>query len=237
LSISDPIKTESSAIRLRELVYHYPRSTKPVLSIEDWQVNTGEHVFIHGRSGMGKSTLLNLLAGILTTREGQIDILGQSLSALSARQRDAFRAKHIGIVFQQFNLVAYLTVLENIQLAAHFAGTSKQDVEQRCVELFKGLKLDLDLMQRRADMLSVGQQQRVAIARSLINQPRLLIVDEPTSALDSEAKSGFMTMLMSLLQQTDTTLIFVSHDETLRPFFSKHISMAGLNKAGQNHVN
>lgn len=236
MSISDPTRPELSAIRLNEIVYHYPKSTKPVLHIDDWQVSTGEHVFIHGRSGTGKSTLLNLLAGILTSDTGEIEILGQSLSSLSSRQRDAFRAKHIGIVFQQFNLVSYLTVLENIQLAAYFADTSNQELEQRCKEMFKGLKLDLELMNRRADRLSVGQQQRVAIARALINQPRLLIVDEPTSALDSDAKSGFMSMLMSLLRQTETTLIFVSHDEDLRSFFSQHISMAELNRASANSV-
>jgi putative ABC transport system ATP-binding protein len=194
-------------------------------------------VFVHGRSGTGKSTLLNLLAGILSSKQGSIDIFGQSLSALSARQRDAFRAQHIGMVFQQFNLVSYLSVLENIQLAAHFAATSSEVVKQRCIELFNCLKLDIGLLNRSADTLSVGQQQRVAIVRALINQPRLLIVDEPTSALDSEAKAGFMQLLMSLIEQADTTLIFVSHDETLRPFFSRHISMSDLNCLDAEHVN
>lgn len=225
------------AISLHDVVFRYSKSSSPVLFIKQWQLNIGQHVFIHGRSGTGKSTLLNLLAGILTTSEGVIEILDQPLARLSSRQRDAYRAKHIGMVFQQFNLVPYLTVLENIQLAAHFADTPDEDVEQRCIELFNGLQLDVGLMQRRADRLSVGQQQRVAIARALINQPRLLIVDEPTSALDSEAKSGFMTMLMSLIQRNETTLIFVSHDESLMPFFSQHISMADLSKVEASNVN
>jgi putative ABC transport system ATP-binding protein len=227
---------QDDAIIMSEVVYRYQKSTSAVLNINNWQVKRGEQVFIHGRSGTGKSTLLNLLAGILTIKEGSITILGQSLSELSARQRDSFRSRHIGMVFQQFNLVPYLSVLENIQLAAYFSGTDDELVQQRCQVLFEGLSLELNLINRRADTLSIGQQQRVAIARALINQPKLLIVDEPTSALDNEAKSGFMSMLMSLVNKNRTTLIFVSHDETLMPFFSQQISMADLNVSGVKHV-
>tara|TARA_R110001583_G_scaffold195483_1_gene374099 strand:+ start:6934 stop:7653 length:720 start_codon:yes stop_codon:yes gene_type:complete len=227
---------QDDAIIMSEVVYRYQKSTSVVLNINEWHVKRGEQVFIHGRSGTGKSTLLNLLAGILTIKEGSITILGQALSKLSVRQRDSFRSRHIGMVFQQFNLVPYLSVLENIQLAAYFAGTDDELVQQRCQVLFEGLSLELNLINRRADTLSIGQQQRVAIARALINHPKLLIVDEPTSALDNEAKAGFMTMLMSLVKKDQTTLIFVSHDETLIPFFSQQISMADLNVSGVNHV-
>ncbi|HDY85192.1 hypothetical protein LCGC14_0471040 [marine sediment metagenome] len=233
-SVNKPLN--KSAVALSHVVYRYPKSKAPILHIENWQVGSGEHVFVHGRSGSGKSTLLNLLAGILTANEGNIHLFGQSLLALNARQRDAFRANNIGMVFQQFNLVPYLSVLENIQLAAHFAGTTNEVVRQRCHSLLAGLSLEPQLMNRRADTLSVGQQQRVAIARALINNPRLLIIDEPTSALDSEAKSGFMTMLMQLANENETTLIFVSHDETLLPFFSHKISMSELNLAGVSYV-
>lgn len=228
--------SEMSAISLNHVIYRYPESTTPILHIRHWEVGYGEHVFIHGRSGSGKSTLLNVLAGVLTPSEGDIQILGQSLNALRARQRDAFRAKNIGMVFQQFNLVPYLSVLENIQLASYFAETTEEYVKQRYESLFSGLRLEPALLNQRADRLSVGQQQRVAIARALINNPRLLIVDEPTSALDSEAKSGFMTMLMQLVNENQTTLIFVSHDETLIPFLSKKISMSDLNLAGVNYA-
>lgn len=227
---------QDDAIIMSGVVYRYQKSTSAVLNINNWHVKRGEQVFIHGRSGTGKSTLLNLLAGILTIKEGSITILGQSLSELSARQRDSFRFQHIGMVFQQFNLVPYLSVLENIQLAAYFSGTDDELVQQRCQALFEGLSLELNLINRRANTLSIGQQQRVAIARALINQPKLLIVDEPTSALDNEAKSGFISMLMSLVNKNRTTLIFVSHDETLMPFFSQQISMADLNVSGVKHV-
>jgi putative ABC transport system ATP-binding protein len=227
---------QDDAIIMSEVMYRYHKSTSVILNIDNWHVKRGEQVFIHGRSGTGKSTLLNLLSGILTIKEGSITIFGQSLSELSASQRDSFRSQHIGMVFQQFNLVPYLSVLENIQLAAYFSGTDDELVQQRCQALFEGLSLELNLINRRADTLSIGQQQRVAIARALINQPKLLIVDEPTSALDNEAKSGFMSMLMSLVNKNRTTLIFVSHDETLMPFFSQQISMADLNVSGVKHV-
>ncbi|MCL4161601.1 UNVERIFIED_CONTAM: hypothetical protein GTU68_063639 [Idotea baltica] len=204
----------------------------PVLQIDDWQVDHGEHVFIHGLSGSGKSTLLNLLAGILVADSGDVKVLGQSLSMMRAIKRDQFRAKSIGVVFQQFNLIPYLSVIDNIQLAVHFSGKANVIDQQHCQELFSGLNLDLALMDRPAEWLSVGQQQRVAIARALINRPKLLIVDEPTSALDNEAKQGFMTMLVRLAKNNQTTLIFVSHDQTLLPFFTRKVSMSDLNGAG-----
>jgi putative ABC transport system ATP-binding protein len=227
---------QDNAIFMSEVAYRYPKSTEDSLNIVNWSVKRGEQVFIYGHSGTGKSTLLNLLAGILTTKQGSITILGQALSELSARQRDSFRARHIGMVFQQFNLVPHLSVMDNIQLAAYFAGTNARLVQQRYPALFEGLSLELNLINRRADSLSIGQQQRVAIARALINHPQLLIVDEPTSALDNESKSGFITMLMSLVKKEQITLIFVSHDETLAPRFSQQISMADLSISGARHV-
>lgn len=228
--------SQANAIVMNEVVFCYQTSASVVLNINNWQVKRGEQVFIYGRSGSGKSTLLNLLAGILNTKQGSITILGQTLAELSAHQRDSFRAQHIGMVFQQFNLVSYLSVLENIQLAAYFAGTDDALVQQRCQALFEGLNLEPALMARRADTLSIGQQQRVAIARALINHPKLLIVDEATSALDKESKADFMTMLMSLVNKNQTTLIFVSHDETLIPFFSQQINMADLTVSGVKDV-
>jgi putative ABC transport system ATP-binding protein len=228
--------TETVAISLDTVSYTYPNTKKKVIDIDQWQLKKGEHVFIQGRSGSGKSTLLNLLTGILMCKDKGIQVLGHTLADMSVSQRDAFRAQHIGVVFQQFNLVPYLSVLENIALAAYFAGTSKDVVEHTYRELFQGLSLPLDLINQRADQLSVGQQQRVAIARALINTPELLIVDEPTSALDYEAKNEFLAMLMSIVKKNNTTLVFVSHDVSLQPFFSSTIHMSDLNKAGVNHA-
>ena len=228
---------ETKAIALRNVIYRYPKSIAPVLDIDSWEVEHGELVFIHGLSGSGKSTLLNLLTGILVANSGDVQVLEQSIADLRSVKRDEFRAKNIGVVFQQFNLFPYLSVIENIKLAVYFSGIGHDVFQERCQELFSCLNLDLALMESRADMLSVGQQQRVAIARALINRPKLLIVDEPTSALDNEAKHGFMTMLVRLAKESQTTLIFVSHDETLMPFFSQQVSMSDLNSTREKDVN
>ena len=130
-------------IKIRDLHFSYPGKMQPaVLNIPEWQVARGDRVFLKGPSGSGKSTLLNLLAGILVANKGTIEILGQDLSALSARKRDRFRAAHIGIVFQQFNLIHYLSVLDNIRLAAHFGKKNITDIDLTAKQLFDALGLD-----------------------------------------------------------------------------------------------
>src|SRR5690606_13748258 len=179
------------------------------------------------------STLLNLLAGILLPNSGTIEILGQRLNALSARRRDKWRARHIGVVFQQFNLIPYFSAVDNIRLAAHFARTA--NATGRAKELLQALGIDENLHYQSASQLSIGQQQRVAIARALINQPELLIVDEPTSALDTQNRDAFMTLLLEQAQRNNTALIFVSHDLSLADSFSRVEALAEINRAGGQH--
>lgn len=205
----------------------------PVLDIHHWSVGAGEQVFVHGPSGAGKSTLLNLLAGILLPSAGTIEILGNPLHTLSGSQRDKWRARHIGVVFQQFNLIPYLSGLNNIKLAAHFAKTT--NTSTRASELLTALGLESRIHDQPASMLSIGQQQRVAIARALINQPELLIVDEPTSALDQQNRDAFMSLLLSQVKLHDTTLIFVSHDLGLADRFSRVEALPEINQAGGIH--
>ncbi|MCW8128040.1 ATP-binding cassette domain-containing protein [Microbulbifer halophilus] len=216
------------AIAVEQLQFCY-RCGPAVLDIPRWSVPRGGRVFLRGPSGSGKSTLLNLLAGILAA-QSHLEVLGQPLDALSGRRRDRFRARHIGVVFQQFNLIPYLSVLDNLRLAAHF-GNSSGDVRSRSTELVARLKLDEHLLERRAEQLSVGQQQRVAIARALINRPRLLLVDEPTSALDPEARDAFVQLLMRSYRDVENTLVFVSHDMALARHFSMVADMRELNRA------
>lgn len=218
------------AVSIQNLRFSYPsQSATTVLDIPSWSVADGESVFIHGPSGTGKSTLLNLLAGILPCDTGRLDVLGQALHTMSGRQRDRFRAQHIGFVFQQFNLIPYLNVLDNVLLGAYFAKrkTSNNDARQ----LLQGLQLDSELCLKKASELSVGQQQRVAIARALISQPELLIVDEPTSALDSENRDIFMQLLLELVQAHNMTLLFVSHDLSLDQGFDRTVSLHTFNQA------
>lgn len=217
------------AIELNDLKYAYASGERPVIDIKTWQVPLGEQVFLHGPSGCGKSTLLNLLAGVLRPNSGSIQLLQQDVSALSSRKMDKFRARHIGVVFQQFNLISYLTVGQNIQLAAHFGGSAQDD--EKMLSLLDALKLPKDISQRIASELSVGQQQRVAIARALINSPEILIVDEPTSALDADARDAFMTLLTAICKEQQTTLIFVSHDRALAEYFEHQVDLTELQQA------
>lgn len=207
-----------------------------MLDIPTWEIEREQHCFLRGASGTGKSTLLNLIGGVLTPSGGSIEILDQPFSRLSNRKKDKFRAAHLGIVFQQFNLVPYLSVMENIQLSAYFTKQKSEQVEQKANELFARLKLSQGLFSQRADQLSVGQQQRVAIARALINSPEIIIADEPTSALDSDTRDSFMRLLIDVVNENKSTLIFVSHDKSLQQFFQHSIDLQHINKAGVSNV-
>ncbi|WP_100656942.1 ABC transporter ATP-binding protein [Alteromonas flava] len=221
-----------NAIEIKDLQFSYSPSDATVIDIPAWTVKQGEQVFIVGPSGSGKSTLLNLLCGTLSPQKGVIELLQQSFSALPSRQRDRFRAKHIGVVFQQFNLIPYMTVEQNIQLAAYFGDNHIQENHDTLAAYFSLLNLPESLLEKPAATLSVGQQQRVAIARALINKPEILIVDEPTSALDKHARDGFMQLLLDCINGSNSTLLFVSHDETLAAHFNRTVHIKSLQQTG-----
>lgn len=229
------MKPAEPVITVTELQFAYPGSIEPVLDIPFWQVNRGSQVFLKGSSGSGKSTLLNFVAGVLSAPPGVMRVLDQDLAAFSSHQRDRFRSRHIGMVFQQFNLIPYLSVLDNIKLASHFAGLTQSETANRAQQLFEALKLSPALLTQRAAKLSVGQQQRVAIARSLINSPEILLADEPTSALDSELRDRFIELLLDICRGQQTTLVFVSHDLQLAHHFSQVIPLESINQAQHPH--
>jgi putative ABC transport system ATP-binding protein len=223
------------AIEINDLQFNWPDSDGHGLHIPQLSIASGERLFILGTSGSGKSTLLNLIAGIITPQKGSIRVLGNELHLLGGRARDRVRAAHIGLVFQQFNLIPWLDVASNIRLACSFAGNRDAGSRHRLVELLESLRLDPVLLGRRADMLSVGQQQRVAIARALVNTPGILIADEPTSALDSRARDSFVNLLLQVQAERNITILFVSHDATLAQHFSRVLDMETLNEAGKTH--
>jgi putative ABC transport system ATP-binding protein len=236
VSIEGELSLSKHAINLQNMHYRYKDT--PVnyagLSIAQWKVDITERIFLHGDSGSGKTTLLNLLCGILLPTSGSVSLFDNKISALSNSQRDLFRAKNIGMVSQKFNLIPYLSVLKNIQLAAYFAKNSRHDVNNDIQTLLNALQLPNNTLHKQVNQLSVGQQQRVAIARALINNPRLLLVDEPTSALDTSAKNAFMDLLMQLCDNTKITLIFVSHDTSLLHHFDSNLEISTLNKTEEN---
>jgi putative ABC transport system ATP-binding protein len=230
----DNIEPQNSpAVKLDSIGFAYVKNT-PIIDIPTWQLNKSEHVFLYGPSGCGKSTLLSLLAGILVPQQGCVSILGEDIARLKNSKRDRFRAQHIGVVFQQFNLVPYLSVLDNIQLAMHFAdeskSVSKRSNRERILNMLQALQLPAHCIEQQASDLSVGQQQRVAIARALINQPDVLIVDEPTSALDASAKDAFMNVLIESATKSQAALIFVSHDLDLAKHFTRVESLLDINQ-------
>ena len=208
-----------------------------VLDVARFEVAAGERVFIEGPSGSGKSTLLSLLGGVTIPREGTIRILGTALSSMPARRRDRFRADHVGFIFQMFNLVPYLSMIDNVTLPCRFSrrrreriGSRAGGIEAEARRLLACLELDRpELLARAVTDLSIGQQQRVAAARALIGAPELLIADEPTSALDEGARERFLDLLSAQCDEAGASLLFASHDTRLGARFDRRVSIAELN--------
>lgn len=230
--------TPDQAIYLDNVSYTWQGQEKPVLVIPSFQVDRGEHVFLAGPSGSGKSTLLGLVAGILAADTGRVFINGTCISALNGSERDIFRGDHIGFIFQQFNLIPYLSIIENILIPCHFSALRNMQAEeqagnalQAAQDLLTRLDLDASLWHQKANKLSVGQQQRVAAARALIGRPALLIADEPTSALDADRRKTFLQLLLKECQAMHSTLLFVSHDQSLAENFSRNVQLTELNRA------
>lgn len=220
-------------LELDALTFAWP-GQPPCLDIGGFTLDAGEQVFLHGPSGSGKSTLLNLLAGVLKPGSGDIRLLGQSLPALSGAARDRLRADHIGLIFQQFNLIPYLSVLDNVRLPCRFSARRREragDPVEAAQRLLRHLDLDPVLWDRPATALSVGQQQRVAAARALIGTPELVIADEPTSALDAERQAAFLDLLARECASAGAALVFVSHDRRLAARFSREVALIELNQA------
>ena len=219
-------------IDARGLRYRWPGAAADTLHIPALQLAAGEQLFLRGPSGSGKSTLLGLLAGVLAPTGGTLRLLGQDLGGLSGAARDHLRADQLGVIFQQFNLLPYLSVRDNVTLALRFSarrrGLATADDAGR---LLAAMGLPEPLWQRPAALLSVGQQQRVAAARALIGQPALLLADEPTSALDEDARDAFMALLQRCCAESGSALVFVSHDARLAARFPRVADLATLNEA------
>ncbi len=222
-----------NALSIADLVYRWPRQTTACLDIPRFAVEAGECVFLHGPSGSGKSTLLGLLGGVALPEAGRIEVLGQSLGELSSSARDRLRADHIGFVFQQFNLLPWLSALDNVLLPCTFSALRKQragNPQAEAGRLLTHLELAPALWAKPAAELSVGQQQRVAAARALIGRPEVLIADEPTSALDASLQQIFVDLLLRETTEAGAALLFVSHDARLAAHFDRQVALAEINR-------
>ena len=217
---------EASAISIEALSFGY--TAKPVLDINKLTVGRGSHTLISGDSGCGKSTLMNLIGGVLTGFHGKIEVVGTSLAGLTAAARDRFRAAHLGVIFQQFNLIPYLSVTENIELAPRLA---KKPVDRiRIAAMMEHLQI-AELASAPAAKLSHGQQQRVAAARALAAGADIVLADEPTSALDNRNAQLFLDLLFKEAELNQTTIVVVSHDLRHKKRFDQFIDLAQLNRA------
>ena len=218
-------------VQLRAARFRGPRAGEDALHIPGFALAAGERIFVRGPSGSGKSTLLSLVAGILVASAGEVRFMGRDWAAMSGARRDGFRADHIGYVFQQFNLLPYLSVMDNATLGCRFSRLRAEragDARREAGRLLERAGLPAALWSRKATELSVGQQQRVAAVRALVGRPELVIADEPTSALDEALRDTFMQVLVEDCREAGSALLFVSHDPRLAAGFDRAIDIAEL---------
>jgi putative ABC transport system ATP-binding protein len=235
-------KETPDAVCIDSLEFGWKRGVDPVLVIDHLRIVRGERIFIEGPSGSGKSTLLSLLAGVLTPDKGEVVIGGRKISRLSGAARDRLRADNIGYIFQMFNLIPYLSVIENVLLPCRFSRIRRERAglegagEKEAVRLLQTLGMgEPATLKTPVTELSVGQQQRVAAARALIGRPGLIIADEPTSALDAAHREKFIQLLFRECKQEGNTLVFVSHDTSLAGMFDRTIRLPEINRSvGKN---
>lgn len=220
--------TPRQTLRIRDLAFRWD-GTQPPMRYPDVTLNRGDHLFLRGPSGSGKSTLLSLLGGLIVPDSGTLTLLGTDLPSLSNGQRDRFRADHMGVIFQQFNLVPYLTTLGNVMLPCRLSRKRRARAlptpEKEAESLLTALGIPPSHWHRRVTGLSVGQQQRVAAARALTGAPELILADEPTSALDSDNRDRFIELLLGLAADKHASVVFVSHDQSLARRFDHQLAL------------
>ena len=218
------------------LHFHYP-NTSFQLHIDQLELLQNQNCACIGPSGSGKSTLLRLMAGILTPDQGSIQVLDTDVSTLGDNQRRAFRLKHIGMVFQDFALIEYLSVLDNILLPCRIASVLPLDTaaRDRAQELAERVGLSA-LLQRYPAQLSQGERQRLAICRALLPQPKLILADEPTGNLDPENKQGVVQLLKEQAAEHNATLIMVTHDHELLDGFERVVDFTQFYAGGAAHA-
>ena len=206
-------------MQIRGLSKSFGTGDRQVKALEDvsWDVYKGEMTLIVGPSGCGKTTLLSVVAGILDADEGRVDIFGSDVTAMTDRQKTKFRAKHIGFVFQQYNLLPALTAAENASIPLVIAGWSKDKAVARAREVLRSVGMGAKT-ESLPNQLSGGQQQRVAISRALVHEPSLLVCDEPTAALDHETGLTVMQLLLEAAVRPDRAVVIVTHDNRVFHF-------------------
>ena len=225
------------AAELEDITFFWPGQAQPTLRIPSFTLAQGETLFLSGPSGGGKSTLISLIAGILQPATGSVMVNGTRMDSLPRASRDSLRGDAIGIIFQQFNLISHLSMLNNVLLPCRFSAVRAQRAaekdgspEHSAQRLLDALGLGSELWNKNVARLSVGQQQRVAAARALVGAPPLIMADEPTSALDADRRADFLHLLLCQCAEAGSSLLFVSHDAALADMFARRVSLAHINR-------
>ena len=222
---------DAKLIKIDSLNFHWKKNSDFQLSVPSLTINEGEKILLLGESGSGKTTLLSLICGFISPLSGNITLGNTSINELNAKNRDRFRADNIGIIFQQFNLLPYAKVIDNILLPLYFSKKRSSRLDnpyQTALDLCNSLRLPEQTKNMKASTLSVGQQQRVAVARALIGNPSLVIADEPTSSLDMSARKIFLDLMFSQISENQSTLLMVSHDPSLADHFDRTINIEDI---------
>ncbi|NIY73075.1 ABC transporter ATP-binding protein [Marivivens donghaensis] len=222
-----------AALELSDVRFSWPGKGGFALTCPTFALGQGESVLLLGESGSGKSTLLSLICGIVAADQGEVQVSGTDLGKLRVGARDRFRAENIGVIFQQFNLLPYGRVADNILLPLRFSPERRKRVGDSSAEaarLCADLGLPDGVMNTPAGRLSVGQQQRVAVARALIGRPPLIVADEPTSALDAATQDTFLELLFRQTREAGSAVLMVSHDERLGDRFDRVIRLEDIVK-------
>lgn len=222
---------DNTILQIKDVHFRWTGHSSFTLNVPDFQLRAGEKLLLLGESGSGKSSLLSLICGTVLPDTGQIILAGKDIAKLSGGARDRYRAEQIGVIFQQFNLLPFGTVKDNILLPLQFAPMRRKRVADAAADaatLCQSLGLPAEVLSMRAGTLSVGQQQRVAVARALIGQPPLIIADEPTSSLDASNQSAFLKLLLDQADAHQTSVLMVSHDPRLAEHFDRVVDMRAI---------
>ena len=223
---------KGNILEVEKLKFNWEKKNSFNLNISKLVIKNNEKVVLLGESGSGKSTLLNLISGIVSPNVGKILINGIQITSLSAKEKDAFRNNNLGVIFQKFNIIHYLSPISNILLPCYFSAIKKNTIDfykYRAVDLGKSLSIEKNILfQKNSKDLSVGQQQRVAIIRALINFPKIILADEPTSSLDKKNKNKFLKLLFKICKQEKTALLMVTHDNSITKYFDKTIILENI---------
>lgn len=221
------------ALRIEDLKFGYPGG-EVVTDVRRLVLERGEQLLLTGGSGSGKSTLLHLIAGLEEPRSGSVEVAGQKIHDLHGAKRDLYRGAHIGMIFQTFNLLHGFSALENVEAALMFSTIPAREHRERAKALLA--HLGIERTHARPDQLSVGQQQRVAVARAVACDPQLVLADEPTASLDPENLDAAMDLIQTICREKNAALLCVSHDPSMASRFVRREALRELSSSsGSEH--